>query len=83
VAVSASGHEVPGWTVEGSIQSSSSQPVSLFLSIQGEGDQTLSVTPTDLSTVSIEVDPSSFGGKDRVSEAEFVQVSEKWCTSRR
>lgn len=74
---------MPGWKVQGAISPTSAERLSLFAMFQGEGDQTIGVTPSALDRDSITVDPSSFGGKDRVTEREFTQTNEKWCASRR
>jgi hypothetical protein len=81
VAVPSGGMQ--GWKVQGAISPTSAERWSLFAMFQGEGDQTLGVTPSTLDQDSITVDPSSFGGKDHVTEQEFVQTNERWCASRR
>jgi hypothetical protein len=81
VSVPSSG--IPGWKVQGAISPTSAERVSLFAMFQDEGDQTLGVTPSTLDRGVITVDPSSFGGKDHVTEEEFKQTNEKWCASRR
>lgn len=83
VMVVAAGGELPqpGWRTTGEVASRDGGVVYLhtYFGARRTDFRRLSVTPTELSTEHVTVDPSSYSGADSVSVEQFVRMNEGWC----
>ena len=68
----------------GSVEAQSVQEFALRVYLGSEvGWQAIYFVPKDLDHEQLTVGTASFGGKDRVSQSEFVRVNQEWCAKGR
>lgn len=84
VVVPADGLAINGWTVDGSIESSSQLKLEAAVNLGPDvGWQAMPFVPADLSSDELTVSTGSYGGKDQVGEEEFIRVNQDWCAKGR
>jgi hypothetical protein len=69
----------PGWVTDGALTGDGSTDLQFLARLDNGDVQPAIVKPSDVAVGEISVASWSFGGRSKVSEADFISVNTQWC----